>query len=158
MSFRHLDYEPGTPVAKLGPAALDALLERGDLESWQPLLRTIAADPWGEIAETVVRLCDANPMYGTSTLWRTWIHSRRHAPEPGGRTLAEARLAAGLTQTRVAERMGVAQSDVSKLERREDIRLSTLRAYARALGAKLVVALRLPDEEHDLPVVLGVDH
>ena len=31
------------------------------------------------------------------------------------------------------------QSDVSKLERRENSRLSTLQAYARALGGRLLV-------------------
>jgi len=155
MWFRHLDYAPDTPVAELGPAALEALLERGDLRAWTPLLRAVAADPWSETAETVLRLCDANPMYGTSVLWQTWIASRRAAPDAGGRSLAETRAGTGLTQTQVAERMGIGQSDVSKLERRADLRLKTLQAYARALGAKLVIALRLPGEEAARPVVFG---
>jgi hypothetical protein len=33
--------------------------------------------------------------------------------------------------------VGVAQSDLSRLERRGDARLSTLRAYAEATGARL---------------------
>lgn len=139
MRFRHLDYDPGTAVTDLGPAALDALLERGDLEAWVPLLRAIADDPWGPTADTVLRLCDAHPMYGTSALWRTWIEHRRRRSGSESTTLAEARARAGLTQSEVAERLGVGQSDVSKLERRADVRLSTLRAYARAIGARLHV-------------------
>jgi len=77
MRFRHLDYDPATPVHELGPAAIDALLERGDLADWAPLLRAVAHDPWGPTAETVLHLCDAHPMYGTSQLWRAWIERRR---------------------------------------------------------------------------------
>lgn len=154
MEFRHLDYPPGTPVVELGPAALDALLDRGDLENWTPLVRAIADDPWGETADTVLRLCEAHPMYGTSMLWRAWIERRRGHSEPGGTTLAEARRRAGLTQTRVAERLGIGQSDVSKLERRSDVLLSTLRAYARAIGARLHVTLQASDDDEPRPIEL----
>ncbi|HET6342963.1 MAG TPA: helix-turn-helix transcriptional regulator [Gemmatimonadota bacterium] len=153
--FRHLDYAPGTPVADLGPAAIDALLERGDLEVWVPLLHAIADDPWGATADTVLRLCDAHPMYGTSALWRGWIEHRRRAPGRESTTLAEARARAGLTQVQVAERLGIGQSDVSKLERRGDVRLSTLRAYARAIGARLQVGIQGPDEDEPRTLVLS---
>jgi hypothetical protein len=142
MGFRHLDYPVNAEVTRLGPAALDALLERGDLDSWVPLLRVVAGDPFGPLADTILRISDAHPMYGTSTLWRDWIARRRGRPAPETTTLAEARTRAGLTQTQVAERMGIGQSDVSKLERRSDVRLSTLRAYAAAIGARLQVTIR----------------
>jgi DNA-binding XRE family transcriptional regulator len=154
MEFRHLDYPPGTPVTELGPAALDSLLDRGDLEDWVPLARAIDEDPWGETADTVLRMCEAHPMYGTSALWRTWIERRRGRSDPGGTTLAEARKRAGLTQTRVAERLGIGQSDVSKLERRSDILLSTLRAHARAIGARLRVTLQGPDDDEPRRILL----
>jgi DNA-binding XRE family transcriptional regulator len=154
MEFRNLDYPPGTPVTGLGPAALDALLDRGDLEEWAPLARAIADDPRGVTADTVVRLCEAHPMYGTSALWCAWIERRRGRPHPGGTTLAEARVRAGLTQTEVGERLGIRQSDVSKLERRSDVLLSTLRAYARAIGARLHVTLEGPADDQPRPVVL----
>jgi transcriptional regulator with XRE-family HTH domain len=152
--LRHLDYAPGTPVADLGPAAIDALLERGDLETWRPLLRAIADDPWGATADTVLRLSDAHPMYGTSALWRAWI-DRLRGPSGGERTtLVEARARAGLTQAQVAERLGIGQSDVSKLERRGDVRLSTLRAYVRAIGARLHVGIQGPGEDEPRTLVL----
>lgn len=154
MRFRHLDYSSETPVAALGPAAIDALLERGDIEAWTPLLRSVEEDPWGATADTVLRLCEAHPMYGTSTLWRTWIERRRGRPGRGGTTLAEARRRAGLTQTEVAERLGIGQSDVSKLERRSDVLLSTLRAYAEAIEARLEVGFRDAGDEVPRPIVL----
>ena len=158
MEFRNLDYPPGTAVTELGPAALDALLDRGDLDDWTPLARAIADDPWGPTAHTVLRLCEAHPMYGTSALWRTWIERRRGHADPGATTLAEARASAGLTQTEVAERLGIGQSDVSKLERRSDVLLSTLRAYARAIGARLHVTLEGPGDDRPRPVVLLKPH
>jgi len=154
MEFRNLDYPSATPVTELGPAAIEALLDRGDLEAWTPLAQAIAEDPWGATADTVLRLCEAHPLYGTSVLWRTWIERRRGRPEPGRTTLAEARRRAGLTQTEVAERLGLGQSDVSKLERRSDVLLSTLRAYALAIGARLHLALEAADDDRPRPVVL----
>ena len=154
MRFRHLDYPQGTAIGDLGPAAIDALLERGDLEAWQPLLRAIAADPWGPTADAVVRLCDVHPMYGTSGLWRVWIERRRRSSGSETTTLAEARARAGLTQTQVAERLGIGQSDVSKLERRTDVRLSTLGAYTRAIGATLRVVIQGPGDSEPRTLVL----
>lgn len=52
------------------------------------------------------------------------------------RTLREA---AGLTQEELAQRVAVTQSQLSKLERREDFRLSTLRRYVAALGGQLEI-------------------
>ena len=49
--------------------------------------------------------------------------------------LAAIRHAADLTQTEVAERMGVKQGAVSAVERRDDLLLSTLANYLNATGA-----------------------
>ncbi len=158
MHIPHLDYAPRTPVAELGPAAIDALLDRGDLDDWAPLLRAVASDPWGPTAGTVLRLCEAHPMYGTSTLWRTWIERLRGEEEMGGEGLADVRRRRGLTQAEVARRMGISQSDVSKLERRGDVRVSTLRAYARALGGQLRIGLQLPGDPSECPLLLRAPH
>ncbi len=142
MRFRHLDYDEETAVADLGPAAIDDLLDRGDLKAWIPLARAIRRDPASTLSDTVLRLCEAHPMYGTSPMWRTWIERLRGAP--GAReavSLAQARKRSGLTQQEVGERMGISQSDVSKLERRGDVRMSTLRAYLEALGSTLDIAV-----------------
>lgn len=55
-------------------------------------------------------------------------------------TLKLLRTALGLTQAEVGERTGVQQGEVSKLEAREtldDVRVSTLRRYAKALGGEM---------------------
>lgn len=50
--------------------------------------------------------------------------------------LAQARQAAGLTQAELAERLGVTQSQVAKMEKRgyESYTLNSLRRYVQALG------------------------
>lgn len=49
------------------------------------------------------------------------------------------REAAGLTQDELAAKVDITQSQLSKLERREDHRISTLRRYVNALGGELEV-------------------
>lgn len=56
-----------------------------------------------------------------------------------GQRLREIRRRAGLTQADLAARLGVGQGALSKLERRSDILMSTLRDYIAALGATLRV-------------------
>src|SRR5436305_1663381 len=46
------------------------------------------------------------------------------------------REAVGLTQGELAQRVAITQSQLSKMERREDHRISTLRRYIEALGGK----------------------
>ncbi len=61
--------------------------------------------------------------------------------------LRELRLAAGLSQEVVAGRLGVGQAAVSKVERRRDVGLSTLRAYVRALGGSLELRAHVGEED-----------
>ena len=49
------------------------------------------------------------------------------------------REAAGLTQEELAAKVDITQSQLSRLERREDHRISTLRRYVKALGGELEI-------------------
>jgi transcriptional regulator with XRE-family HTH domain len=49
------------------------------------------------------------------------------------------REAVGLTQGELARRVEITQSQLSKMERREDHRISTLRRYVQALGGSLEI-------------------
>jgi len=67
----------------------------------------------------------------------------RRGPKPGSRlelTLREMRTAAGKTQAEVGAALESDQAEMSKLERRSDMMLSTLRKYAEAIGARCEVA------------------
>lgn len=59
--------------------------------------------------------------------------------------LQELRRAQGVTQVQVAQALGVAQAAVSKLERRDDMHVSTLREYVQALGGELKLVASFPD-------------
>ncbi len=59
-----------------------------------------------------------------------------------GAILRQARESAGLTQERLAEELHTTKSAISRLENHaEDVRLSTLRKYARAVGKSVEIQL-----------------
>jgi predicted XRE-type DNA-binding protein len=59
--------------------------------------------------------------------------------------LDELRGARALTQEHLAEVLDVDQSAVSKLERRTDMHVSTLRAFIEAMGGELEIRANFPD-------------
>lgn len=152
MIHRHLDYAPDTPVERLGRAAIDDLLDRGDLDDWAALTAAIRAEPWGEIANTVLQLCRDHRMYGTSTLWPAFVAASRAAclgvsaaswPRVLRRlSLGDLRRRHGRSQAEVGNVLNMNQSEVSKLEARADVRVGTLSRYVKAIGGdlRLVVA------------------
>jgi transcriptional regulator with XRE-family HTH domain len=66
-------------------------------------------------------------------------------------TLRDLRQARALTQKRMSELLGVEQENVSRLERRSDLLLSTLRGYVAAMGGSLRLVAEFPDRP---PVIL----
>jgi transcriptional regulator with XRE-family HTH domain len=67
-------------------------------------------------------------------------------------TLCELRKARKLTQVRMAKVLGVTQDSVSRLEKRSDLLLSTLRKTVQAMGGNLSLVAEFPDRA---PVVLS---
>jgi transcriptional regulator with XRE-family HTH domain len=59
--------------------------------------------------------------------------------------LIELRQARNFTQSELAEALGTTQASVSKLERRSDMYLSTLRRLVEAMGGELEITARFPD-------------
>jgi DNA-binding XRE family transcriptional regulator len=68
-------------------------------------------------------------------------------------TLKDLRLAAEQTQADLAAELGVGQDTISRLEKRSDMLLSTLRHYVESMGGKLELVAQLPNRP---PVIL--DH
>src|SRR5882724_7135476 len=66
-------------------------------------------------------------------------------------TLQELRRARKLTQVRMAKALGIGQDGVSKLEKRVDLMISTVRKTVEAMGGSLSLIAEFPDRE---PVVL----
>jgi DNA-binding XRE family transcriptional regulator len=61
--------------------------------------------------------------------------------------LQELRKSRHFTQVELAQVLSVEQAAVSKLERREDMFVSTLRDYIKALGGELHMVASFPDAE-----------
>ena len=61
--------------------------------------------------------------------------------------LDEIRKARQMTQAKLADTLGVNQGEVSKIEHRADLYISTLAGYVEALGGKLEIRAVFPDRE-----------
>ena len=61
------------------------------------------------------------------------------------RTLQELRTGVGMTQAELADRLGMAESNLSRLENGKDVKLSTLQNYVDALGGDIHITVSLPD-------------
>jgi DNA-binding XRE family transcriptional regulator len=89
-----------------------------------------------------------------------WSDARRRAVKPDDEPhiqrvreamraelrLAELRKHRGASQAKVAKRLEVSQSNVSQLERGDDVKLSTLASYVKALGGHLELNAVFDDE------------
>ncbi len=60
-------------------------------------------------------------------------------------SLTELRQALERTQEELAASLGVGQDTVSRIERRSDVLLSTLRRYVEGIGGKLELVARFPN-------------
>jgi len=69
-------------------------------------------------------------------------------------TLRDLRQAQRMTQERMAELMGVEQENVSRLERRADLLLSTLSNYVAAMGGTLRLVAEFPNR-HPVTIALA---
>src|SRR5207302_10096788 len=73
-------------------------------------------------------------------------------------SLRDLRKARKLTQTRVAKTLGITQDSVSRLEKRSDLLLSTLRKTVKAMGGDVQIVAQFPDRSPVLPSHLAEEH
>lgn len=57
--------------------------------------------------------------------------------------LSQLRATANLSQAQLAEKMGVSQANISKIETGQDVQLSTLKKYVTALGGQLSISAKI---------------
>ena len=61
--------------------------------------------------------------------------------------LQELRQAHQMSQERLAELLSTKQANISRIERRTDMYISTLRSYIEAMGGELDIVARFPEGE-----------
>jgi DNA-binding XRE family transcriptional regulator len=66
--------------------------------------------------------------------------------------LREVRRLRKLTQTRLSKKLKIGQEGVSRIEKRSDLYISTLRSYVEGVGGKLKLVVELPNRA---PVILA---
>jgi hypothetical protein len=111
---------------------------------WQPDLgfgiSTPGADDYGTRPDEAYP--NAKAAYDRVT--RLILSGGRSEP-PAAVRLAELRRLRELSQAEVAERAGIKQAAVARIEGRGDIRLSTLRRVVLAMGGRLSIRVEFPD-------------
>ena len=80
------------------------------------------------------------------------IEARTAALIAEEQSLRDLRHALDLTQVKMAEELGIGQEGVSRLEKRSDLLISTLRSYIEAMGGKLRLVAEFPNRP---PVLLS---
>lgn len=70
-------------------------------------------------------------------------------------TLQEIRKHQNITQEDMANLLGIRQENVSRMERRKDMRISTIKEYVEALGGKIEVTAVFPDNKV-IPIVTAL--
>lgn len=72
-----------------------------------------------------------------------WVDAKQFGRELAAQHIAEARKAAGLTQKQLGEKLGLPQSQISRIERNPDhTTVRTMKKIAKALGVDVSVFLR----------------
>lgn len=72
-------------------------------------------------------------------------HAQRTRDLPTALTLKDIRLLSAVSQEAIAERLRKNQAEVSRLEAREDAKLSTISEFVQALGGTLELSVRFDD-------------
>ena len=88
----------------------------------------------------------ANPPSVSSSCFR----SRQRTKPQRVELLKQLREGRGVSQVELAELLGIRQPTVSKMERRGDVNVSTLRRFVEAMGGRLLVTAEFPDEHVEI--------
>jgi DNA-binding XRE family transcriptional regulator len=86
-----------------------------------------------------------------STEDQAWIQQRASELIVEEMNLRELRRLRKLTQARLSKKLKIGQEGISRMEKRTDLYISTLRGYVEGVGGKLSLVVEFPDQP---PVIL----
>ena len=85
-------------------------------------------------------------------------HILQRAQEIGAEiNLRELRRLRKLTQARLSKKLKIGQEGVSRIEKRTDLYISTLRSFVEGVGGKLSMVVEFPDQPPVILASLGLD-
>jgi len=88
---------------------------------------------------------------------RRWIEQRAAELIAEELHLRELRRLRKLTQARLSRKLKIGQEGISRMEKRADMHISTLRSYVEGVGGKLSLVVEFPDQPPVLLAGLGLD-
>ena len=97
---------------------------------------------WREVRDDVVAAAGGEEVVAEAR--------KRNQAYIDGHRLAERRKAVGLSQTDVAEKMGVTKSRVSQIERGEVSTVDAIARYVQALGGQIQISAVFGDDQYIL--------
>jgi DNA-binding transcriptional regulator YiaG len=141
LAFRNVTANPSDPVTVWPTEAVQAALERGDLEHWRRLTAEINRRPWGRTARQVEEVLRYSRPYGVAELMDSVIARARARAEDEerGTVAAEIRQAiadSGLTRAEFAARIGTSASRLSTYATGKVTPSATLMLRIRRLPAE----------------------
>ncbi len=77
---------------------------------------------------------------------QSWIKQRAEELKAEELSLRELRSLTKLTQARLSNKLKIGQEGVSRIEKRTDLYISTLRGYVEGVGGELTLMVRFPDQ------------
>jgi hypothetical protein len=142
VAFRNVTTKPTDPVTDWPTEAVQAALERGDIEEWRRLTIEINRRPWGRTARQVQEVLSHSRPYGVAELMESVIARARARAEDDERraVAAEVRQAiadSGLARSEFAARIGTSTSRLSTYATGKVTPAATLMLRIRRLLADL---------------------
>lgn len=118
LTFRNLSITPDDPVSSWPTEAVQAALERGDLEHWRRIVNEVSREPWGRIARQLEEVLTHSRPYGIADAMEIVLARARERTETRERdhVAAEVRQAiarSGLSRSEFASRIGTSPSRLS---------------------------------------------
>ena len=95
---------------------------------------------------------------GESEETRAWVKERAAVLIAEEMRLRELRRLRRLTQARLSKKLNIGQEGISRMEKRTDLYISTLRSYVEGVGGKLSLVVEFPDHPPVILAGLGMDY
>jgi hypothetical protein len=141
LAFRNLGITPDAPVSSWPTEAVQAALERGDLEHWQRIAAEVNRDPWGRIARQLEEVLSHSRPYGVADAMDVVLaRARRHAEDSEREEVAaEVRdviARSGMSRSEFASRIGTSPSRLSTYATGKVTPSATLMIRMRRIAAQ----------------------